>query len=125
MSYARRTRRSGRDAGQKDGNHAAFVILLEQLGCSVVELHNAGVPGLPDLVVGCIGATHLVEVKNPDTRYGRAGLSSTQSAFARDWRGSPVWPVSTADDVIDLVRLWRRGRPSNLIVTDTPTQRTP
>ena len=62
--------------GRRDGNHAAIVQAFRDTGCSVIELTDTGVPGWPDLAIGLLGRTELVEVKNPDTAYGRAGLSS-------------------------------------------------
>lgn len=96
-----------RYARRKDGNHAALTKALEQLGCKVVDLSHAGIAGWPDAVVGCMGATHLVEFKNPETRYGRAGLNDNQNAFARDWPGGKLYAVSTVDECAHLVRNWR------------------
>lgn len=93
----------------KDGNHDNLVQHFEVLGCSVAELHNAGLAGWPDLVVGCIGRNHLVEIKNPDTAYGRAGLNGNQRHFSRDWRGGMVYTVSSADEATVLVQNWRRA----------------
>lgn len=78
------------------------------LGCSVCDLHAAGVEGLGDFLVGCLGVTHIVEVKNPETRYGRAGLSVTQQKFNLGWRGEPMVAVSTLLEVDALVQNWRR-----------------
>ncbi|WP_141233353.1 hypothetical protein [Lysobacter antibioticus] len=85
---------------------------FEELGCSVVELHHAGIPGFPDLVVGCLGVNHLVEVKNPDTAYGRAGLNANQQTFNRDWRGERMFAVSSLDEAAALVQNWRRAAKS-------------
>lgn len=68
----------------------------------------AGVPDFPDVVVGYLGTDHLVEYKNPETRYGRAGLNPGQAVFARDWRGGKVWVVSSELEVDALVTNWRR-----------------
>ena len=93
----------------KDGNHDAIVARFRELGCSVVEIHATGIPGLPDLGVGCVGVTHLIEIKNPDTSYGRHGFNSNQTAFARDWRGGRVWVVRSEDEATALVQNWRRA----------------
>lgn len=98
-----------RPKARKDGNHDAIVARFEALGCTVAQLHAAGVPGWPDLVVGVIGQNRLVEIKNPDTRYGRAGLNTNQKAFNRDWRGEPMFTVSSEDEVTVLVMNWRRN----------------
>lgn len=82
---------------------------FRELGCSVLETQDTGIPGLPDLVVGCVGRTELVEVKNLETRYGRAGLNANQTVFARDWRGAAMWTVYTEDEATALVQNWRKG----------------
>src|SRR5690606_16170087 len=97
-----------RRRGRRDGNHAELVAMFKQLGCSVAELTDTGVPGWPDIIVGLCGTNRIVELKNPDTAYGRRGLNDNQSAFARDWRGDRVWVASTTDEAIALVQNWRR-----------------
>lgn len=94
--------------GRRDGNHDDRVQDFIALGCSVAELTNTGLPGWPDLVVGCVGVNHLVEIKDRSTRYGRAGLSESQREFDAAWRGSHVEEVATASDVIEAVSRWRR-----------------
>lgn len=90
--------------GSKDRNHGALTAAFEQLGCSVADLSNARLPGWPDVVVGVVGRNHLVEFKNLETRYGRAGLNPNQQVFARDWRGGKLFVVSSVDEVAALVR---------------------
>lgn len=93
---------------RRDGTQQEVVDTFIALGCSVVDMAACGVPDFPDLVVGVIGITHLVEVKDQSTRYGRAGLSEGQSRFARDWRGSKVWLCHNALEAQALVQNWRR-----------------
>jgi Holliday junction resolvase len=93
----------------KDGNHDEIVKRFQELGCSVIEMHAVGIPGMPDLAVGTIGRTHLCEVKSPETRYGRAGLNPNQLAFVRDWRGERVHVVTSVDEATALVQNWRRA----------------
>jgi hypothetical protein len=97
-----------RYARKRDANHGTLIATFLQLGCTVIDTSHAGIPGWPDVVVGCMGQNHLVEFKNPGSRYGRAGLNANQQAFARDWRGGQVFVVSTTDEVIALVSNWRR-----------------
>lgn len=99
---------SARHRGSKDRNHDALADAFRALGCSVVDLHATGIPGWPDVAVGCIGRTYLVEFKNPATAYGRAGLTAEQSAFARDWRGSAPCVATCVEDVVVLVQRWRK-----------------
>lgn len=93
---------------RRDGNHAELTRAFEKLGCSVADLSGAGIPGWPDVVVGCVGVERLVEFKNPETRYGRAGLNPNQQAFSRDWRGGQLFAVSTVEEAAALVGNWRR-----------------
>ncbi len=96
-------------ARRRDGNHGQLTLAFLRMGCTVQDTSSAGLPGWPDAVVGCIGVDHLVEFKNPETRYGRAGLNANQSAFDRDWKGGPLHVVSTVDEVAALVGNWRKG----------------
>ena len=91
---------------RKDDNHDVIVKAFQQLGCSVEETVCTGLPGFPDLLVGCIGINHLVEIKNPETPYGRKGLNENQHAFNARWRGERMGSVSTYQDVIELVLQW-------------------
>ena len=88
----------------RDRNHATLTAAFEALGCSVADLSNTGLVGWPDVVVGVMGRNHLVEYKNPDTRYGRAGLNPNQQAFSRDWKGGKMFVVSSVDEVAHLAR---------------------
>lgn len=97
-----------RYARRRDGNHAQLTKAFLQLGCTIADLSHAGLPGWPDVVAGCAGRDWLVEYKNPETRYGRAGLNSNQQAFSRDWRGGQLYVVSTVEEVAALVSNWRR-----------------
>ena len=96
----------------KDRNHDAIASHFRALGCSVIETHNAGIAGFPDLVVGLSSArgrmNKLVEIKNPETRYGKAGLNDNQTAFNRDWRGERMYQVSSTDEATAVVQNWRR-----------------
>lgn len=96
-----------RPLARKDSNHDEIANTFRGLGCSAIDTNLPPVAGYPDLVIGCMGVTHLVEAKSTLTAYGRAGLNDNQTAFARDWRGSPVHLVSSPDDAIALVKKWR------------------
>lgn len=98
--------------GSRDLNHETRADEFRALGCTVTDTDNTGIPGWPDLVVGCIGVNHLVEIKNPDTAYGRKGMTADQTTFNRDWRGERVTVVETTDDVINLVAVWRHKGPT-------------
>lgn len=92
----------------RDRNHAEIVRALESLGCSVRDTAAVG-GGFPDLVVGMMGRNFLVEVKNPDTTYGKSGLNEAQTVFAEQWRGHPVSVISTVQEAVSWVNQRRRS----------------
>ena len=97
-----------RRAAKRDANHAPIVNTFRQMGCTVFETDRVG-EGFPDVVLGLLGASHLIEIKNPATHYGRGGLNKTQSAFAASWRGSPVTVITSEDEAMAFVRDIRCG----------------
>ena len=94
---------------KKDANHDVLAKCFRDLGCTVMETIDTGIPGFPDFVVGCMGVNHLVDAKNLLTSYGRRGFNANQSAFNRDWRGERMVTVSSEDEVIAVVQNWRRA----------------
>jgi hypothetical protein len=89
--------------GHHDDNHADLEQCFRDLGCTVADTSAAGY-GFPDLTVGLIGQTHLVEVKDADGR-----LSSAQERFIRDWRGGRIVVVQTVEECIAHVQTIRRS----------------
>lgn len=92
-----------RGRARKDANHVAIVTVLEQCGAFVRDLSALG-RGAPDLLVWAQNSWQLAEVKNPETWYGRRGLSRLQSEWADEWRGGPVFILRTSDDAVNLAR---------------------
>lgn len=90
-----------RRAAKRDTAEPLVVEASRAAGCSVERTDKPC-----DLLVGFAGVTHLVEVKTGTKGYG-AALNSNQADFARDWRGSPVQIVRTADEALALVSSWR------------------
>jgi hypothetical protein len=89
--------------GHHDGNHGEIAEAFISVGCAVADTSAAGF-GFPDIVLGLIGQTHLVEVKDENGR-----LSASQDRFLRDWRGGPIMVVQTIDEAIAHVQRIRRG----------------
>lgn len=87
--------------GRADANHVELAGVYEQLGCSVVNTYHVG-GGYPDVNVGLVGITELVEIKMPDGE-----PTPAQVTFHRDWRGSRIVVVRTMDDVIAHVKAIR------------------
>lgn len=87
---------------KKDANHGQIVDAFKKLGAGVVDMSRLGC-GVPDLVVWCRGQWLLVDVKNPKTRYGQKGLNKRQKEWATDWKGGPVFLISTVEQVGQMV----------------------
>ena len=81
-----------RHAARVDGNQAAIVAALRNKGASVYLIK------LPvDLLVGFGGKTALVEVKNPASRYGRAGANPNQASWLASWQGGTAAIVDSVE----------------------------
>ena len=89
--------------GRKDANQDAIVKVLEQMGCKVGDTSQVGF-GFPDLVIGVMGIVALVEIKNPETFYGRQELSGFQREFHEQWGGAEIHIIRTQDEAIALVK---------------------
>ena len=96
-----------RRAAKRDANHQEVADAFRALGCSVFETDRIG-EGFPDLLVGLLGQTFPIEVKNPATHYGRGGLNKKQSAFAAAWRGSPITVITSEIEAEAFVQNVRR-----------------
>ena len=86
---------------KRDINHAELRAAFRTAGCTVHDTGAVG-DGFPDLVVGLLGRSHIVEVKSPGGQ-----LTVDQVTFKDDWRGD-YFVVESLDDVIALVKMWRR-----------------
>lgn len=79
MTRARGT--ASRYKARTDANQSEIVKALENAGATVVKLHKVGA-GVPDLMVGYLGTTSLIEVK---TIKGK--LNPKQQAWHEWWDG--------------------------------------
>ena len=98
-----------RYARKKDASHGGVVDAFEALGCSVAVVECA-TKGCFDVVVGCAGRDHAVEVKPTKAQAGRADrtrLRDSQSKFHAAWKGARIPVVHDAKEVAELVSLWR------------------
>lgn len=90
-------RKNHRAGGRVDANQPEIVDALRQVGASVIITSAQG-RGFPDLVIGWRGRNYLLEVKNPNTAYGRQGFNKNQRLFNAEWRGSaPIIVRSVAE----------------------------
>lgn len=75
--------------GKSDAIAGEIVSALRGAGCTVrFIIGEYGQAGIPDLLVGFRGQTHLMEVK---VKGGR--LSKAQKDFRATWVGGPLWTV--------------------------------
>lgn len=104
----------GRRYGSKvDTNQKEIVKAYRDAGASVEDLSAAG-SGFPDLVVGFLGVTYLVEVIGPDKlkKFRKNdGLSDNQVEWHEAWRGHccKVKNVQEALAVIGITVVPHRG----------------
>jgi len=94
-----------RMSSKKDANHWEIVRLLMAGGAFVKDMSRAFF-GVPDLLVWYKGIWSFIEIKNPQSYYGKKGLNKQQRKWAEDWCGGPVFVIRTADDVA-LFLAWR------------------
>jgi hypothetical protein len=87
---------------KKDANHNEVVRTLKKCGIATMDTSGLGC-GFPDLIVTVKGQIHLVDIKNPNTSYGRRGLNDLQKEFADNWQGPPIYLIYSMDDVASLV----------------------
>jgi hypothetical protein len=90
--------------GRTDANHAEVIGWFLEMGCTVRDTSQVGL-GFPDIVVGTIGRTILVEIKTAD-----GDLLPSQHTFNAKWRGERPYLVRTQVDCIDLVQRIRKGK---------------
>lgn len=87
-------------ARKVDSNQQQIAKVLRGAGCSVEFLHMVG-DGMPDLLCGKAGMTYLLEVKNLAGK-GRK-LTPDQKTWHEQWRGSPVYVVTSPADALRAV----------------------
>lgn len=73
-----------------------IVARLRELGAAVHYIESAyGKAGIPDLIVGWLGVTYLLELKSPGGR-----LSDAQEKFRQTWTGGPILTVRTLAEAL-------------------------
>ena len=93
-----------RYAAKVDDNQPAIIDALRKAGCSVTPTHQAG-KGFPDLAVGRLGKTFLLEVKDGDKAPSRRKLTDDQVRWHGQWLGhkAVVCNVSEALEAVGIV----------------------
>ena len=80
-------------AARTDLNHAEIREGLRRIGATVADTSRVG-RGFPDLVVGYMGRTVLLEIKSKGGK-----LKASQMDWFRDWRGE-AYVVSSLEQAL-------------------------
>lgn len=88
--------------GFTDHNQAEIVSALRDLGVSILITSRVG-RGFPDLICGYRGRNCLLEIKNPQTAYGRKGAAPNQQQWADEWQGEKPIVVYSLPEAIGAV----------------------
>jgi hypothetical protein len=88
-----------RRAGRTDANQQRIVAALRKVGASVAITSGAG-DGLPDLLVGWLGETYLLEIKDGEKKPSKRRLTPAEAEFVKNWRGRPVSIVESEADAL-------------------------
>jgi len=78
-----------RRAARVDANQRAIVAALRRVGATVVPTHTMG-QGFPDLLVGHMGETFLLELKDGEKKPSAQALTDDECYFILHWKGRPV-----------------------------------
>lgn len=87
-----------RYAARRDGPESEIVSAFRACGFSVEPISRRNVP---DLLVGRLGITRVIEVKRPGE-----DLSDGQREWWAGWLGNPPIVVESVEDVAKLARCW-------------------
>ena len=93
--------------GKKDDNHNDIAKAFEQCGCSVQDLSMVG-DGCPDMIIGFMGHTIPIEVKNGELPKSKTKLTTDQEKWHSKWRGTVV-TVFCVMGAIELINTLRKN----------------
>jgi len=96
-----------RKQARVDDNQAEIVRALEDVGASVLHLHQLG-RGAPDLLVGFRGLNYCMEIKDGNKAESRRRLTDDELLWHTAWRGS-VYVVESVDDALQRIGAVRYG----------------
>lgn len=99
-----------RGVHKEDYNQKEIVKAFEKFGALVMDLASVG-GGCPDLFVMWAGRGVFVEVKNPETAYGRRGLNKNQLRLQSglEANGCQMQIARTVDDVQKIMKSWKES----------------
>lgn len=92
-----------RRAARTDSNQGEIVAALRAAGCTVQSLAAVG-GGVPDLLVADRdGVLILLECKDGSKPPSARRLTQEQEAWHEEWRGSPIYVVTDAEEAISVL----------------------
>lgn len=80
---------------KRDANEAEIIKALRQCGCFVQQVSEKG---MPDLCVGYMRTTYLIEVKEK-----RGKLTPDQVIWHEKWRGQPIYIVHDVHEALEVI----------------------
>ena len=89
-----------RRASRRDENEKEIVEALRAVGATVYLLNEPC-----DLLVGYHNQTILMELKNPNSQYGKKGFNANQKHFAENWKGGPFCLVDSVDSALRMLKI--------------------
>lgn len=98
-----------RRAAKIDANQPAIVAALRKAGASVHSLAAVG-DGIPDLLVGHVGLTALMEVKDGSKPPSARALTPDQLRWHQSWEGGTLAVVPDVDAALRVLRLMEASR---------------
>lgn len=90
-----------RRAARVDENQSDIVAALRAIGATVKVISQGD--GIPDLLVGFMGKTILLEVKDGKKPPSARKLTPAEQKFFDEWRGGSLAIVNTVDEAIAAV----------------------
>lgn len=91
-----------RYANRIDANQNKIVDALRKAG-AVVRIISQG-DGIPDLLVGYMGYTILMEVKDGDKVPSARKLTEAEQKFFDDWHGGMLVIVNSVEEAIETLK---------------------
>ncbi len=97
-----------RRAAKIDVNQPAIVDALRKAGATVQSLAAIG-KGCPDLLIGYVGKTALIEVKDGDKAASAQKLRPMQQDWHQNWRGGTLATVNDVESALSVLTVMRKS----------------
>lgn len=98
--------------GAVDANQEEIVLALKGAGVGVISMAQVQ-RGVPDIFAALNNRSVFLEVKNPQTAYGRSGLTRMQKRFADSWQGE-IYIVTSPEEALSVFGIGECSRPKDI-----------